>query len=1578
MRRWKKNKQSMNIQRRRGAWLVLAVSIFAFHPLQAQEVFMFVAGTKASVQLTGDAAHRYEFLIRAAQGAHNGSLQIYDAALGGIADIVSGGQPMTTTYRLFSRKEGQADILQKTLTVVNEPKYINRWVEFDSLQPADGSESWVVRVSADKGGDVNSFKLRVQESPEHSQENDWEIFSYHLPVSLYGLTENDEVQFEPADKAVRNFPRLIPAGEEQSVVSVRDNFGSTFKLPVLQNPFAAAVHGFANEWAIAIGGSAERINNLVVTSKGAAPVLWKWKPVILQRPKKPDIGILQLPGTGCRNARLILSEQTKNEFHERSPKWVIESTSAEGDSILAEFSEPGAHEIFGFFPTAAMYVPKYWIQNFIVHLAALPAAAVFAAKSILSPGEGLLLSAPAAPREEEHPWRYKWFVNGEMRGDAPSLTFVNVLPGLYEIKVVVNNGSSSALCSEASAVRKIRVNAQPYGEIKAPRIVGRSAATKFFTVNAVDPDGDSIAYRWSGPGIAAGAEDSVVTIKQDKAGDYSIKLTLSDRTGTNNSDYSTLFAYHVDADPVPVFSLPEQAAPGDKIMLSALQSKDPDNDALAVHWKVSDGSELSNPEAALSFDQPGDYTVTLTVDDGEGVENSVQSCEHSIHINAPPVPVISALDHSNSSKQNFSAGKTTDADQSDLQYSWNFGDGATAEGKDVTHVFQQSGSYKITLTVDDGQKQTNSIQSAAHTLVVNKNPIAQFSIPERWAPMVPLYVNGAASYDPDGTVTGYTWLLNGKEAALDSAADLLFPDPGDYAVALKVKDNSGFEDAVGLKTAKIHINFPPVVKRHTVPEVAEPNEPVVFDSKGTYDPDGTIASVTWSFPDGTVLTGPKVTRSFKTSGVVTIRISVDDGQGFANSVQTKDFPLLVNNTPIIVTKNLIHTNSQIVNLDASQSYDIDGQALKFDWLLSDGSHRHESSFNWQAPAGGVHFITLTVDDGQGKKNSIARETIRLIVNRSPVAVVDSIIFSCSGQTILLNGSRCYDPDNDPMTTQWNFADGTTSAEMNPAHVYTKPGYYNVQLVLSDGFAEKPTVATIPVIVEGSPQAVQGFADTTVCVNSPVEFDAARSSDPNGPLGSYTWDFGDAITTFGNKVSHAFSKPGTYTVVLTVVGNGSGRCSRVSQASSTVHVVEGPSAEFSMPEAVSMNEVIHVDAAKSRPNGILLSTKWTVQSSDTAFALDGSQAQFAFTKPGVYDVKLILTIESKTNCNIAALTRSVRVNAPPVLKWNIPKAIALGDLLVMDAAASYDPDGIITDYIWTMDGKVIATTQVASMIMTTAGKHTVSLQITDNSGTSSRSVSQVMVVDVNSKPSPFFSLPDLMYEGEEAQLLPLPAADADGDVLSFIWKIDSEEYSSSTLSFKKSGKHIVTLIANDGRGLNNSIDSVSKEISVIAKPDLKALTVPKNWLVGSEVNIAEITSFRGVGFIIDSVLAAQMPIRMEGKQAVTLGWAPKGILLAKEQFDIQVWPALEFTGKPESRELIWNPSNPATVVTVPDVNRPENRNVRFEWKKGTTIIGYGKVVAVPLTKGENRFTVTALDQDMVGARPVSMEIAVLCQ
>ena len=861
-------------------------------------------------------------------------------------------------------------------------------------------------------------------------------------------------------------------------------------------------------------------------------------------------------------------------------------------------------------------------------------------------------------------------------------------------------------------------------------------------------------------------------------------------------------------------------------------------------------------------------------------------------------------------------------------------------------------------------------------LVINKYPVAQFSIPPTWEPDKPLVVDGTKSYDPDGQVSKYSWLINGKEAAADSISSLTFSEPGDYAIALKVMDNSGFDDAIGIQTASIHINYPPIIKWKTIPAVAEPNELVTFDAKGTYDPDGKIKNVKWKFSDSTELTGMKVTRTFKNSGRISVRISADDGMGFSNSVQSKDFTLLVNNYPIIVTKTFIRSNSQTVLLDASQSYDIDGQALKFDWLLSDGTHRHDASFYWEAPKGGVHFIALTVNDGQGKKNSIARESIRLIVNRPPVAVVDSIIYSCTGMTILLNGSLSYDPDGDPITMQWQFGDGTSSTETNPAHVYTKPGFYTAKLILSDGFAEQPTIATIPVIIEGSPLAVQSINDTTICVNAPLTFDGTKSSDPNGPLGSYAWDFGDGLNALGSTVTHAYSKSGTYYVTLTVIGNGSGRCSKVNQATSAIHVVEGPTAEFSLPDAVSIGEEVNVDASASHANGKILTTSWEAKSGDISLTKEGTQTQFKFDKPGLYAVKLTISIESSTNCNSSSTVKNILVNAPPVLVWNVPKEIALGDQLSMDGSKSYDPDGIIKEFSWTLDGKKIGTTPIVSLPMTTAGNHTVGLRITDNSGTSSSSVEQTTTVFVNSKPDPVFTTPDPIYESETTQLEPGRLVDTDNDTLSFIWKIDGAIYTSNSIMFEP-GKHTITLIANDGRGLKNSIDSVQKDISVVPKPDLKSIDFPKDWLMGGEMNINEITSIPNVGFIINLIKEDVWLAQTPGDQTIAIGWAPRTIIATQENFPIHVWPRLEFVEPPGEKTISWNPSNPSVVLMAPELNRPEMRKVSYEWRKGQMLIGHGKVIAAPLNAGRNIFTLRVIDQDMVGAQPIELQIVINC-
>ncbi len=47
------------------------------------------------------------------------------------------------------------------------------------------------------------------------------------------------------------------------------------------------------------------------------------------------------------------------------------------------------------------------------------------------------------------------------------------------------------------------------------------------------------------------------------------------------------------------------------------------------------------------------------------------------------------------------------------------------------------------------------------------------------------------------------------------------------------------------------------------------------------------------------------------------------------------------------------------------------------------------------------------------------------------------------------------------------------------------------------------------------------------------FDASGSSDPDGSIASYEWDFGDGNTTSGQTVTYQFAATGTYTVSLTV-------------------------------------------------------------------------------------------------------------------------------------------------------------------------------------------------------------------------------------------------------------------------------------------------------------------------------------------------------------------------------------------------------------------------------------------------------------
>lgn len=72
----------------------------------------------------------------------------------------------------------------------------------------------------------------------------------------------------------------------------------------------------------------------------------------------------------------------------------------------------------------------------------------------------------------------------------------------------------------------------------------------------------------------------------------------------------------------------------------------------------------------------------------------------------------------------------------------------------------------------------------------------------------------------------------------------------------------------------------------------------------------------------------------------------------------------------------------------------------------------------------------------------------------------------------------------------------------------------------------------------TPPTASFTASSSVTLGEPVRFDASSSSDADGTIQSYEWDFGDSSSASGESVTHTYGSAGDYTVALTVTDDDS--------------------------------------------------------------------------------------------------------------------------------------------------------------------------------------------------------------------------------------------------------------------------------------------------------------------------------------------------------------------------------------------------------------------------------------------------------
>jgi len=230
---------------------------------------------------------------------------------------------------------------------------------------------------------------------------------------------------------------------------------------------------------------------------------------------------------------------------------------------------------------------------------------------------------------------------------------------------------------------------------------------------------------------------------------------------------------------------------------------------------------------------------------------------------------------------------------------------------------------------------------------------------------------------------------------------------------------------------------------------------------------------------------------------------------------------------------------EFVNLYGDAS-DPDQDALFVNWTQLEGppvaiTPPNALNASFLPPRSGNYTFKLEASDGEDTASATVNVSVQ---NRQPVARLEATpARSGINERINFSANLSYDPDGNVTKYLIDFGDGNnTGWTTKPAigYYYTAPGVYNASARVMDDEGQLSELAPYVTITVANALPVVNISVTPGSgdFRTVFRFTVASSSyDPDGSIVSYAWRFGDGATDSGSSVSHNYSRPGTYIVVL---------------------------------------------------------------------------------------------------------------------------------------------------------------------------------------------------------------------------------------------------------------------------------------------------------------------------------------------------------------------------------------------------------------------------------------------------------------
>jgi PKD repeat protein len=421
----------------------------------------------------------------------------------------------------------------------------------------------------------------------------------------------------------------------------------------------------------------------------------------------------------------------------------------------------------------------------------------------------------------------------------------------------------------------------------------------------------------------------------------------------------------------------------------------------------------------------------------------------------------------------------------------------------------------------------------------NEGPTASFVYsPANPKPGEKVNFNASGSSDPDGEIVSFQWDFGDGRGDSGETVTHKYKNAGTFTVVLVVQDNSGNRGTAS-QTVSVTEGDSPTASFVYSPANPAESETIYFNASESDDPDGDIVSFDWDFGDGTNGTGETVTHQYGGSGSFTVLLKVTDDDG---NIDTATQTVSVGDNQKPVASFFFSPSNPVVNQDiqfnATDSSDPDGTIEEYKWEMGDGTTLYGSIITYQYSSNGTYTVYLQVTDNSGN-TARTNQDVTVGTGQAPTA---SFFFTPTtpsvGESVYFNASGSTDPDSTELTYQWYFGDGGSDSGVEVYHTYSNTGTYDVVLVVTDESGNQDSNnQDVKVVDNSTPIASFTISPASPKVGDTVTFNASGSSDPDGTIDIYSWDFGvSGATGTGKTANYTYGAAGTYTVWLTVEDN----------------------------------------------------------------------------------------------------------------------------------------------------------------------------------------------------------------------------------------------------------------------------------------------------------------------------------------------------------------------------------------------------------------------------------------------------------